>query len=245
MRDKRGVFLLRSCTFVQQAHRYTEAQRWETSRNVRDCELTTRLAVRKTERVVSDHKHETRVSNQRRFVITGGPGTGKTTMIRELEQMGFACMPEVARQIIQEQVRIGGTALPWSDRREYARLMLLRSIESYQQTPPMQTTFADRGIPDTLGYARLIALDDDREIREACARYRYASLVFVTPPWEKIYEIDSERKQDFEEVVRTFHFLTRTYEECGYSLVEVPQASPKERALFILDHLGLRKAESV
>ena len=184
------------------------------------------------------------MNNSTRFVITGGPGTGKTTMIRELEQMGFVCMPEVARQIIQEQARTGGAALPWSDRESYARLMLRRSIESYQQTPQAQPTFSDRGIPDSLGYARLIALQDDREILEACQKYRYASPIFITSPWEEIYETDSERKQDFAEVVRTFHFLTRTYEECGYRLVEVPRGSPKERALFILDHLGLRKRKS-
>jgi len=179
------------------------------------------------------------VNSQTRFVITGPPGSGKTTMLRELEQLGFVCMPEVARQIIQEQVRTGGTALPWSDREEYTRLMLKRSIESYQQTPSSQPTFADRGIPDTLGYARLIALGDEREIRDACVRYRYASPVFVTSPWEEIYETDTERKQDFAEVVRTFHFLTRTYEECGYALLEVPQAPPRERALFVLEHIGL------
>jgi predicted ATPase len=75
------------------------------------------------------------MSNENRFVITGPPGSGKTTMLSEIEQMGFVCMPEVARQIIQEQVRMGGSALPWADRREYTHLMLQRSIESYQRTP--------------------------------------------------------------------------------------------------------------
>jgi predicted ATPase len=161
-------------------------------------------------------------------------------MLRELETLGFVCMPEVARQIIQEQVRTGGTALPWADRAEYTKLMLQRSIESYEQTPTGHATFADRGIPDTLGYARLIALEDDRAIRDACHRYRYGSPIFVTSPWEEIYETDSERKQDFEEVVRTFHFLKRTYEECGYQLIEIPKGPPRERALFVLEHAGLR-----
>ena len=55
-------------------------------------------------------------SGKNLYVITGGPGAGKTTVLRELEQQGLGCALEVARQMIQEQVRDGGTALPWADR---------------------------------------------------------------------------------------------------------------------------------
>jgi predicted ATPase len=56
-------------------------------------------------------------------------------------------------------------------------------------------TFADRGIPDTYGYARLFGLGENAEI-EACAIYRYAPIVFTAPPWEEIYGRDHERRQD-------------------------------------------------
>ena len=39
---------------------------------------------------------------QNLFIITGGPGAGKTTVLTELQRLGFTCVPEVARQIIQE-----------------------------------------------------------------------------------------------------------------------------------------------
>lgn len=51
-------------------------------------------------------------------VITGGPGSGKTTLIDMLASQGFHHMPE-ARAIIRDQVAIGGTALPWADRAVY------------------------------------------------------------------------------------------------------------------------------
>jgi predicted ATPase len=38
------------------------------------------------------------------FILSGGPGAGKTTTLAELEKLGFACAPEVARHIIQQQV---------------------------------------------------------------------------------------------------------------------------------------------
>jgi predicted ATPase len=54
------------------------------------------------------------VSNPNLFVVSGGPGSGKTTVLQELARRGFPFAPEVARQIIQEQVHSGGTALPVS-----------------------------------------------------------------------------------------------------------------------------------
>jgi predicted ATPase len=46
--------------------------------------------------------------NEGFYVLTGGPGAGKTTLLNQLEEMGYMCVPEVAREIIREQMRIGG-----------------------------------------------------------------------------------------------------------------------------------------
>jgi predicted ATPase len=172
------------------------------------------------------------------IVITGGPGSGKTTLLLELEKRGFRCAPEVARQIIQEQVRDGGSALPWADRELYTRLMLERSIQSYREhSAALRTTFCDRGVPDSLTYARLINLADERFLRGACDQYRYARRVFIAPPWQEIYATDTERKQDFAEAEGTFELLSQVYEECGYEPVELPKSSAAERADFILNQL--------
>src|SRR5437879_2862398 len=136
-----------------------------------------------------------RLNNPDLFAVSGGPGSGKTTILRELAKSGFRHASEVARQIIQEQVQAGGTALPWSDQHAYINLMLQRSIQSFiAHTPAVRPTFSDRGIPDTLCYARLVGLHETRFIENACDRYRYAGLVFLAPPWKEIYETDAERK---------------------------------------------------
>lgn len=164
-----------------------------------------------------------------------GRGAGKTTLVTELAKLGFGYAPEVARQIMQQQVQSGGTALPWADREAYTELMLQRSIESFEaHTPAAAPVFADRGIPDALGYARLVGLRDTRAIELACGHYRYAPAVFLLPPWREIYCTDAERWQDFAEAERTYDCLAEVYRECGYRTIEVPKVAPDARAEFVI-----------
>ncbi len=173
--------------------------------------------------------------NSNLYVITGGPGCGKTTVLRELKNRGFRYLPEVARQIIQEQVEIGGDALPWGDRERYTELMLERSVESYLQcAPAAKPMFSDRGIPDSLCYARLVALPQQESLRRACEQYRYARHVFFAPAWQEIYETDTERTQDFAEALHTAELMRAVYEEFGYEVIELPKSTVAERADFIL-----------
>jgi len=37
------------------------------------------------------------------YVITGGPGFGKTSLVEELRRSGYICSGEFARDLIQEQ----------------------------------------------------------------------------------------------------------------------------------------------
>lgn len=48
-------------------------------------------------------------TNYERFhVITGGPGSGKTSLLNALRSRGYNCSVEAGRGIIQDQVSIAG-----------------------------------------------------------------------------------------------------------------------------------------
>lgn len=71
--------------------------------------------------------------NKNFYILTGGPGVGKTSVLNELEKSGYTVMPETARAIIKEQMATGGEALPWRNKGLYMQLMVEASVESYRE----------------------------------------------------------------------------------------------------------------
>ena len=178
---------------------------------------------------------------ERFYVITGGPGSGKTSIVEALRSRGHECSTEAGRAIIQDQITIGGSALPWSDRLLFAELMLQWEMRSYhfaeQSAGPI---FFDRGVPDVIGYLRLIGVDVPEHMQKAAAEFRYHKTAFIAPPWQEIFRQDVERKQDFHEAQRTYESLFKTYTELCYDLVELPRVAVEHRVKFILDYLGMK-----
>ncbi len=176
------------------------------------------------------------------FVITGGPGSGKTTLIDALEAVGFARTIEAGRGVIQDQAAIGGPALPWRDPRAFAELMLGWEMRSYRTAERLPgPVFFDRGVPDVVGYLRLMRLTVPAHIEKAAELFRYHRRVFIAPPWREIFAQDAERRQDFAEAERTHEALAETYAGLGYELVTIPVAPVAARRQFVVEH-ALAKA---
>ncbi|HGK6710616.1 TPA: AAA family ATPase, partial [Legionella pneumophila] len=73
------------------------------------------------------------------FILTGGPGSGKTSVLTVLAQKGFLTVPEVGRKIIKEQQLIGGNVIHTGDRDAFLELMLRYSLDDYQKMQEKQT----------------------------------------------------------------------------------------------------------
>jgi predicted ATPase len=160
-------------------------------------------------------------------VLTGGPGVGKTTVLRELERRGERVVEENARAVIREQAAAGGR-----DNDQFVRLTAERDIAAFDALAgESRRVFFDRGIFDSYGANGTTPPD---WLVEAVLTRRYNPQVFVFPPWREIYATDDERKQDWAEAERTFDLIMQTLPKLGYEAVVAPKVSVEARADFLL-----------
>lgn len=166
------------------------------------------------------------------YVLTGGPCTGKTTLINELKERGYSVLPESARIVIATQVGLGKTM----DEILANPLALQHSIIAHQlelqsEAPKDNVLFLDRAIPDNIAYYRRFGLELDDVSANATRSSRYKK-VFLLDMIDFI--LDAERYETPEEAKRLHEGIRRAYEELGYEIVEVPVLPVPERAEFIL-----------
>lgn len=170
-----------------------------------------------------------------RIVITGGPGSGKTALVKYLEDQGHQVMHEISREVILEAQKEGIEQLFLENPILFSEKLLEGRLTQFQEGENRQTEtlFYDRGMPDVTAYMDFVNTHYPPNFSETCRTYKYDK-IFVLPPWEEIYEQDNERYESFKQAEALFYFLKKAYENYGYKTCEVPVGSIKERADFII-----------
>lgn len=172
----------------------------------------------------------------KRIVITGGPGTGKTSIINELIQRNLTCLEEVSRQVTMEAQKKGIDQLFLTEPLLFSDLLLKGRIEQYHsvKNSAMGTFFFDRGIPDIVAYMDYLGTEYPDRFVKACKEYIY-DCVFILAPWQEIYVSDNERYENFDQALQIHDHLVESYTTYGYKLHNVPFGSVNSRTEFILD----------
>tara|TARA_R110001632_G_scaffold51867_9_gene128986 strand:+ start:1137 stop:1673 length:537 start_codon:yes stop_codon:yes gene_type:complete len=175
----------------------------------------------------------------KRVLLIGGPSTGKTTLLKELQNRGYPCLEEVSREVIKKAQSQGIEQLFVTEPLLFSELLLRARIVQYEEAAhaTSKVVFIDRGIPDTVAYMDFINQSYTDEFTQACHFYIYDA-VYVLPPWEAIHTTDEERYEDFAHAQKLQLALIDTYKHYGYIPVEVPIGPVEDRAQFLLDHLS-------
>lgn len=134
-----------------------------------------------------------------RLVITGGPGTGKSTLLSAAKAAGLSVSPETAREILQQT---GGMELRERSPQGFADAMLEREITAFHEAGAHSgPTIFDRGFSDIAGFLELSSLPVSSELDRICRELRYEGPIFRAPPWKAIYAQDAERIQNWNDAL--------------------------------------------
>jgi predicted ATPase len=170
------------------------------------------------------------------YVITGGPSTGKTTLLAEIKKQGYETVPEAARLLIDEHIKKGISAaeLRHDEKLFQDEIMRLKiQIESVQA--PDIITFFDRGMHDSLAYLRHYGFEIADWVEQAIRAAEYKKVFLLDPL--PIYSKDYARIEDESFNQYITRLLQEAYAEFGLEPIRVPVLPPKQRAEFVLTHL--------
>lgn len=174
--------------------------------------------------------------NTKKIVITGGPGTGKSSIINELEKRGHACLEEISRQVTLDARKEGVEQLFLTEPLLFSERLLQGRTKQYEaaHASPKDLVFLDRGIPDVVAYMDFIGDTYPQSFIEACQNHVY-DYVFILAPWQDIFTSDSERYESFEQAQVIHENLLNTYKKYDYNLRDVPFGTIEARVDHILN----------
>ena len=178
------------------------------------------------------------------YVFTGGPSTGKSTILEKLSSQGFETVEEAARAVIDEQQANGVSVEQLrSDEGHFQELVFQAKITVESLLDEGSITFFDRGMQDTEAYMLANGLNPTVSMDAAMEDAMYAKVFLfeALPEFQKDYA----RTEDAETIQKLDTELETAYTKYGMDVVRVPAMSVKKRLEFIMSHVEQPKNDKL
>ena len=174
----------------------------------------------------------------KKFVITGGPCSGKTTTIKALSSE-FYIIDESAREIIEQEIKQGKLRGRFDVKERQLKILRLQLQREKEAEKQNKNILLDRGIPDSIAYFKLFNENVLEELLKQSKKEK--------TKYEKIFLLDllpfkkekvREQNEENEEIATKIHNLIfETYKELGYNVITVPVLPIKDRIKFIKEKI--------
>lgn len=192
--------------------------------------------------LIKGRARETAATSQRRYILTGGPCVGKTSIIHGLSTLGYTVVPEAATEVIAEE-QAQGNSEPWKNPDFDLKIsdrIYQRQQESSQSGASI--VFFDRGPIDPLSYACYYNYSIHptiiSRVEEILEKPFYETTVFLIAPLiEELYENSVIRYEDRATSEKLGDYLAQAYKVLGFSVVKVPFGTIPQRVQWIVRYI--------
>jgi len=167
-----------------------------------------------------------------KIVISGGPCSGKTSVVKKFEEKGYSALPEPAR-VLGEELRIRFSSEITGERRfKINNLVFEKYLEQEAQIPKNKIIILDTGMPDNIPYYFLYCsgMKIPEKYLKAC-KNRYDK-VFMLEPLNS-YQTDGVRGKNEKEASTIYQMKNKIYRELGYTIISVPVFSQNKEESII------------
>ena len=172
---------------------------------------------------------------KKKYIISGIPGTGKSTLIKSLNSLGFPVMEEISRSVILSEQDKKSNGTPWQDIEYFTELVYTKTLLSLENNK--NAIFSDRSLLDNIAYLQNKNKRVPNKILNFPFQQFYESKVFYAPAWEEIYCNDPQRPENFDALIPLNNLLKECYLKMGFKLCIIPKVSVKKRTEFILSQI--------
>jgi predicted ATPase len=172
----------------------------------------------------------------RRFILTGAPGSGKTSILRALADMGYAVVEEAATDA-NTAALARGEAEPWTDPLFIDKIVRLQRHRRAEPVPAgVSAQVHDRSAVCTLALARWLGRPLTAALREELAEITAAGtfdrrVFFVRPIG--FCRPTTVRRISYSDSLRFERVHEAEYLRLGFEIVDVPAGAVGERAAMI------------
>ncbi|MER7892776.1 AAA family ATPase [Micromonospora sp. NPDC094482] len=176
----------------------------------------------------------------RRYVLTGAPGAGKTSIAEELRRRGYPVVTEAATDVIA--VRQGrGSDEPWREPGFVEAVVRLQRHRQQAADARGHVQVYDRSPLCTLALARYLGRPVSptlaAEVNRVALKGIYQRQVFLVEPLGFVTPT-AARRISLAESLEFARVHTQVYVEHGHELVAIAPGSVTQRATAVATYLG-------
>jgi predicted ATPase len=184
----------------------------------------------------------------KRYILTGTPGSGKTSMLHELKRQGYSVVEEAATDVIARE-QMHGNPEPWTQPDFIDAIVCLQKQRQLEASMgPDELQWYDRSPVCTLALSRYLGYPPSASLLEEidrieCERIYQRQVFFIEHLG--FCKPSEARKITFEESLIFEKIHEETYISLGYDLLKIAPEALSERVHRIMEWTRYTLTESL